>query len=483
MTLNPHRRLRLNVSALALSGALCLALTLSLFFAIAGRSIHGPSRHSLGSDSVQFSVTTEAELEDIYHRAWLLTKESSLPSRAPFDWDSWEYRYKGQLRTHKALSQALAEMLDSLNDPQCHYFSAAAWRAHQLETNGKPGIGVSLSGADPQGAKINSCWRGSPAQRAGLRWGDVFLSVNGLDVSQMEPDKVTAILNEGDEGSIVELTVRRQGVPLKVTLKRAGEKTYEAEPQFNEFHARRYDLSELTIPGLRDESAAAVLDGKIEEMSKTFPGLRGLALDLRGKKGGSARNLATTAALFLEKGVICRSTRTENGQQVVVTYKIESGKLIESVSGGGNTPVDTVIETPVGKYKGLLAVIVDSETAGAAELLAAALQENGRATVYGVSTAGKGLGQSLFILPGGHVLQLSTTTYATPAGRHLDGQGVKPDVIAPVGQPVTPEGAIEWFKSMYPRKEDSQGPGNKADKSPPGNAGSDPATAPDSGDD
>ncbi|MFF5705381.1 S41 family peptidase [Streptomyces sp. NPDC012794] len=232
-----------------------------------------------------------------------------------------------------------------------------------------------------------------PADRAGLRAGDRLLSVDGRSVTGLAVADVVALLR-GEAGTEVVLGLSRDGADRTVTVRREQLRT---EPVTVRRLAGGITLIKVTsfTRGSGERVRAAVREAP--------PG-DGLMLDLRGNPGGLVTEAVTAASAFLDGGL-------------VTTYDVRGSERALYADPGGDTARPLV-------------ALVDGGTMSAAELVAGALQDRGRAVTVGTRTFGKGSVQMPTELPGGAVAELTVGTYRTPAGRSLDGGGITPDLPA-----------------------------------------------------
>ncbi len=283
-------------------------------------------------------------------------------------------------------------------DVNGHYSTAVEARRNRQRRSGYTGIGVGIGsqGGEPVIVEVNG--RG-PAERAGLRVGDILMQVDGRPVSGLSAEEVSEQLQD-DVSGWVRLTVRRpnRGLMRFVVLK-----SYLIPDTVRE----RYDegILYLTISHFNQGTADDIGSTLATATGELRGSVRGIVLDLRGNPGGLLQQSVKVADLFLADGPIL-STRGRHP---------DSNQ--DYVAGGDD------------EAHGLpLVILVDGDAASAAELVAASLQDRGRAVVVGSSTYGKGTVQTVLPLPNGGELSFTWSRAIPPSGRDLRGQGVRPIV-------------------------------------------------------
>jgi len=237
-----------------------------------------------------------------------------------------------------------------------------------------------------------------PAQRAGLRVGDVVRDVNGQSVEDLTPDHVTQLLR-GDAGTQVIVTVQRDRSSLKFTVIR--EMVREAP-----IRAQMLDekIGYIRILEFVDDVHLDVQRALNRLISQ---GAQGILLDLRQNGGGLVDEAIQVASFFLTRGLVA----TEEGR---------------------GAPVSLLVQPAEPRFTGPLVVLVNKYTASASEIVAGALQDVG-VSLVGDRTYGKGTIQTIFPLQAEWGLRLTTARYRTRGGRPIDGIGLNPDV--PIGTP------------------------------------------------
>jgi carboxyl-terminal processing protease len=273
----------------------------------------------------------------------------------------------------------------------------------QAATSGSyAGIGVEVDGA-AGGLRVVRSIADSPAARAGLRPGDLIVRVDGREVGAAGIDSATAMLR-GLPGSAVQLTVRRAATTdtlLKFQLTRS---QVELPSIAAESLAPGYGylrIREFTYASVGEVNAA------MERLRERAGGrLRGLVIDLRDNPGGVLEAAGAIADDFLDRGTIVSA----------------DGRLRDARFRMVATPGDLMDGAPI-------VVLVNGKSASAAEILAAALRQNGRALLLGARTYGKGTVQTIMPLSDGRALKLTTSRYFTPAGDSINGIGIVPDRV------------------------------------------------------
>jgi carboxyl-terminal processing protease len=287
-------------------------------------------------------------------------------------------------------------------DPYSRYEAPTAAREDRAQRQGSAGIGLTLGGA--RGATIVRGVVGeSPAALAGLRAGDAILSVDGQSTRGRDPAAVARWL-AGPEGST--LIIEWRGHDRRI---RRQELTRMLVPPDTVFAQRVGGVLFIRLTGFNyatdTQLSRALQDGVSGPRAPD-----GVVLDLRGNRGGLLRQAVTAADTLLPQGVVAYTAGRDPAAARV--WRSEAGEL------AGERPV---------------VVIVDGRTASAAEVLAAALADRGRAVVVGSATLGKGLVQTIAPLPDGGELFVTWSRILAPRQWPLQGLGVLPQVCTSLG--------------------------------------------------
>lgn len=320
-----------------------------------------------------------------------------------------ENEYVDPVDRRKLLEGAVRGMVGEL-DPHSSYMSPDEFSAFENDTEGQfGGIGIEVEPKDDHLVVI-ATFEGAPADRAGIRAGDVIVAVNGKDPGAEPLDKIVKRLR-GMPGTRVKVSVRRAGIaePLTFDLARAIVDVASVSSKLLVDHVAYLRIGQFQ-EHTHDELLAAV--GNLRQRS-AGP-LAGVILDLRNDPGGLVDQAADVADEFIDQGTIYTARHR--------------GKVVEEVSAraGG-----ALVREPC-------VVIVNQYTASAAELVAGALQDDGRATVVGEPTFGKGSVQAIISLADGAGMRLTVSRYYTPSGHAIQADGVHPDVAVESAAPADP---------------------------------------------
>jgi carboxyl-terminal processing protease len=280
------------------------------------------------------------------------------------------------------------------------YFSPAALARFNEEIEGRfSGVGLGVTKAG-DGLSVQSVFKRSPAERAGIEVGDTIVSVDGRSIGGLSATAAAARI-KGPEGTEVTLGVRSRpgGGARKVKLTRAQISVPVVSSRLKTVDGRK--LGYLRLAAFTEGAHGAVRKA-LRRLQKR--GARGLVLDLRADGGGLLDEAVLTASVFLPKGEVVVSTKSRSQGDAVYRTK------------GGNLPPLPIV------------VLIDRNTASAAEILAAALADDAGARTAGTRSYGKGVFQQEVGLSNGGALKLTVGEYFTPEGVNLAGRGIRPDV-------------------------------------------------------
>lgn len=290
----------------------------------------------------------------------------------------------------------LKGMVASLDDPYSEYLTLEDFNALEEQTNGKFfGIGVSVSSNEEGQILVIAPIKDTPAEKVGIKTGDLILKVNGEPVSGNDLQAAVAKI-KGDKGTSVKITiyrsstketkdidVKRDEIKLETVISnKIKDLGYIGITQFND---NTYDEFKKALDSLKEKN------------------IKGLIIDLRGNPGGTVDSVEKIANELLPEGTIV-SAKNRAGQ-VVFDYKSDKECL--------NLP---------------MAVLINGGSASASEILAGAIRDFKKGTLIGEKSFGKGIVQSVFPFSDGSGLKITTSEYFTPSGENIHKKGIKPDI-------------------------------------------------------
>lgn len=300
----------------------------------------------------------------------------------------------------KLLQDAIRGMLTGL-DPHSAYLDADEFKELQEGTSGEfGGLGIEVT-MENGFVKVVSPIDDTPAQRAGIKAGDLIVKLDEKPVKGMSINDAVKLMR-GEPGSPITLLIVREGeeAPLKITLKRDVIKVKSIKSKLLE---KNYGY--VRISSFQSGTGQGLIDG-INELKKENKGaLKGLVLDLRNNPGGLLNAAVEVSDAFLQKGLIVYTEgRIKNSE---VRFNAAAGDLIAGAP---------------------LVVLINSGSASASEIVAGALQDQKRAVIMGEKSFGKGSVQTVLPTSSGGAVKLTTARYYTPSGRSIQAEGIEPDV-------------------------------------------------------
>jgi carboxyl-terminal processing protease len=309
--------------------------------------------------------------------------------------------YYRPLSPSQLASASIAGAVTSLNDPFSNYLGPSEF--HGFAVSGHfSGVGVEVE-ARPLGLLIERVFNSSPAQRAGLARGETIVAVNGRSLKGLSRQAASELV-KGPPGTDVNLTIENGAAKRTVTITRETISEPAVASEMRAVAGKKVAVVALTTfsPGVHGEVREAIEHA-------LHAGAQGIVFDLRHNGGGLVSEARLVASIFIPSGVVVTMrART----QPPITLRAAGGAIASSIP---------------------MVVLVDRDTASAAEIVTAALQDHRRATVVGTDTFGKGVFQELEPLSNGGALDITVGEYFTPTGRNLGGGGVKE------GAGITPE--------------------------------------------
>ncbi|MEA5581575.1 S41 family peptidase [Nodularia harveyana UHCC-0300] len=335
-------------------------------------------------------IVNRTYLDDTFnHQNWSQARQNAL---------------KKPLKNHEAAYAAIQKMLKTLDDPFTRFLDPEQYRSLQVNTSGElTGVGLQIA-LNPETGQLEVVTPiiDSPADIAGIKPRDRILKIEGITTDNLTLDEAAARMR-GPVGSSVTLVISRDGIgdqevrivrdrielnPVIADLRSSPQGTPIGYLRLTQFNANASMELAHAISSLEKKGAAAYI------------------LDLRNNPGGLLQSGIEIARLWLNSGTI--------------VYTVNR----QGIQGNFESFGPALTDDP-------LVILVNQGTASASEILAGALQDNGRATLVGETTFGKGLIQSLFELSDGSGLAVTIAKYETPLHRDINKLGIKPDQVIP----------------------------------------------------
>lgn len=298
------------------------------------------------------------------------------------------------------LENAIRGMLSEL-DPHSSYLDAESFGSLKESTNGEfGGLGIEITSENGL-IKVVSPIDDTPAEKAGIKSGDLIVEINGRSTKGVSVGQATQIMR-GAINTDIKLTIFRKGQkkPMNLTLKRAAIKVTSIRSDLIDPHYGYLRIAQFQTKTGRDFSRA------IKKLTDKSKQLKGLVIDLRNNPGGILQASVEVVDSLIDEGlVVYTEGRLENTSQ---KYFAKDGDET------GGLPI---------------VVLINDGSASASEIVAGALQDQGRAIIMGTRSFGKGSVQTVVPLSENKAIKLTTALYFTPNGRSIQAQGIEPDII------------------------------------------------------
>ena len=319
-------------------------------------------------------------------------------SDGPVDEAIKEITAAGYSKVTKQLLQraAIEGAIKASGDTWSNYFPTSALDVFKDRLNNQyTGVGIILRKSVSGVLEVASVEATSPAADAGIVASDQLLEINGTDVQGASLPSAIAMLR-GNVGNKVNLLILRSEKNILISLKRA-----KITAQSVQISTISKDVALLSISSFSISTAS-----QVQKLLSKTPHSKGVIIDLRNNPGGIVEEAVGVARQFINGGII-------------VSYQKDSGEkvIFESTESGAD-------QAP-------LIILINSSTASAAEILAAALQDRNRAVILGEKSYGKGTVQEFKTLNDGSKLELTVALYRSPSGKLIEGKGVSPDLAVP----------------------------------------------------
>jgi carboxyl-terminal processing protease len=350
-----------------------------------------------------FSIATFA---DTTTEKKVLLKASPLPIETLEEFSRAYARIKSdyveEIDDKTILTNAIKGMLSGL-DPHSNYLDLESFADLKEGTSGEfGGLGMEV-GMEDGFIKVISPIDDTPAQKAGIKAGDIIISIEGKSTRGIDIDESVKLMR-GDPGSQITIKVMREDIdnPIEITLVRAVIKVSSVKSKLIED-----DYGYIRISSFQSRTAQQLKKQIKKLLSKNKDKkLKGLVLDLRNNPGGILNGAVEVSNTFLNDGLI-----------VYTKGRAKDSRLKFSASQG-----DLLEGAP-------LIILVNNGSASASEIVAGALQDHKRAIIVGRQTFGKGSVQTVLPMSDKTAIKLTTARYYTPSGRSIQAQGIKPDIV------------------------------------------------------
>ena len=306
------------------------------------------------------------------------------------------YLYGDEIDQDKLIEGIYSGYAESLGDKYTVYYNEEETKALLESTSGTfSGIGASMTkDQDTDAIVIKDVIENSPAEKAGMKAGDIIQKVDGQDVTGEKLDTVVSWIR-GEKGTDVTLQVLRDGEKVELTATRDTVEDITVKHEMKDDNIGYIYVSEF------DKVTYNQFKEALEDLENQ--GMEGLVIDLRNNPGGNLDTVTDMLRLLLPKGTIV-STKDKNGNT-------------EEITCDGTH-----------EFTKPLAVLVNQYSASASEIFSGAVQDYGIGKIVGKTTYGKGVVQQLMDLGDGTYLKVTIAEYYTPNGRNINGKGVEPDV-------------------------------------------------------
>ena len=302
--------------------------------------------------------------------------------------------YKDDINYSQMINGAFEGIINSLGDPYSIYYGASGAGENfvQSVTGEYSGIGLSVENYNGQ-CRVVAPISGTPAEKSGIKSGDIVTKVDGVDVTSKKLDQVVSLMR-GDAGTKVTLTIDRSGQALSFTLTRENIKNVSVN-----YKMLDNNIGYIQITSFDNDSNVEFANA-VSALEKL--GVKSLIIDERNNPGGLVSTAVEIANQLMPKGPI--------------SHFEQKGTIVETYSADGSRTVNMP-----------MVLLVNEGSASASEILAGALQDSKVATLVGTTTYGKGVAQQVTEFKNGASMKLSMYYFLTPNKNKIDHIGITPD--------------------------------------------------------
>ena len=331
----------------------------------------------------------------LFLKTWRLVKNSYYePDMNKQDWQRWKDHYLDKINSTDDAIVAINSMLASLDDPYSVFMNQEDFQDQIAQIDSKiNGIGVHISFESGK-IVVFSVVENSPAQKAGLKNGDIIIKVNDKETQGLGIQAVATLIR-GEKGTPVNITVLRDGKKIEKRIIRDEIKIENITHKMIDGYSY-INIQTFIADTLPEEFSKAIEDSKKNNA-------KGYIIDLRGNTGGLLSNALYIANLFLEKGDIVQIVN-RNGAKNNIAAKYNPEAIKEP-----------------------MVILINPLSASASEIFCGAMKDNNRAKLVGETTFGKGLVQRVYSMPNSTGMNLTISKYLTPNGTDIHKKGISPD--------------------------------------------------------
>ncbi|MFQ6058900.1 MAG: S41 family peptidase [Anaerolineae bacterium] len=343
-------------------------------------------------------------------------------------WEAWriiQREFYGQVPTAQEMTYgAIRGVIKTLDDPNTVFMDPRMSELQRTDLRGKfEGIGAVVTMEDGQ-LVVVAPMEGQPAQKAGIRAGDIIIKVDDHEIVDMSLTEAVLLIR-GPKGTTVRLTILRFGEPEPLVFEVV---RGEIETPTVAWRLMEFKIGYIRL-GLFGERTNAELSKAIRELKQK--GATALILDLRNNPGGYLNSSIEVASQFIKEGIIAHE-RWNDGRE----------RSFRAARGGLATDIPLV-------------VLINKGSASASEIVAGAIQDHKRGVLIGERTLGKGWVQNVHQLSDGSTLHVTVAQWLTPDGQQISEEGIAPDIEVPLteediqaGQDPQLQRALEYLKSQ-----------------------------------
>lgn len=304
--------------------------------------------------------------------------------------------YDGEIDKNALIEGAKKGMTDALGDVYTKYMDAEEAKEYQDALHGEAGSGIGVVMALRDGyTRVLRTLPDNPAEKAGIKAGDIIYKVNGEEVYSEDSDTISSKIR-GEVGTEVEVTVVRDGEEKTFKMKRETINNVSAYVEYDG------DTAIITVTRFDNDTGTTIR--KIAQDEFTKKGVKKVVLDLRNNGGGYVSAAKDLVSLWIDGDKVLVQRGRNDGEEI--TYANRNQAMLRDMP--------TV-------------VLVNGATASASEIVAGALKDYNKAKIIGETTFGKGVVQTLLNLSNDTLLKVTTAKWYTPNGVSLNSEGIKPD--------------------------------------------------------